>query len=683
MYYAPVKANICFEGEGNLECYYTGEHGADSDADGYYAISDTIHTTPSARHKHPDWNCVEADHGVKDSNWKASDDAKLAVTSYQHKYQGMAVFFDADVAKWDSAPPAGEARWTAEAHAEAHKNTEPEFCYIGAFLGGLPHGQGVLVFAGRTIFEGAWQKGHAQVKPTAKAGHPVRYLKGSSLLAIAKDVARMYSSEWRGKRTHEDKWVVEQREAVAEGQPQTGKVHTHDAHKRYDHRGNDDDEDNRPGDRFPWSEMVTKWFRLEATAWDENTGSAAVWTAEEGASAEGNQSAWITTDFAFPRHWVFHFTDFPYHGVGKLVPEEGEDDAENRWCTLARMHTKGRPPMLHDPMAGLHDTSKWSHLEKGLTIGGLVELEWKQEGSSALTKPGTDGRFIGLFASRGKKFANVMGWWEVGKEWTMDWCGSAAEYAMEHPNLPVAINNVEDDETPEMTEYLAGEMDRWANYNAEGEVYKPFRNKPGKMVERQAFVECSGRNAAEAKAGGFDLLEFEGKSLMVTNFSQVLHNFGSVSNPFLFKVGSQPADTRTKVAPLALSEWETAWNADRLKEGPWGKKSEGGNGWMWGHGEAEYAYSKARDAVFGTLNGRQNEHPGIYGPTRAFVDAVCDPAQLKRVMALKPYQWLDFTTGNPLAGVVFLPDCVVDAFVSCPSAHPLVVNVQLLTPLPP
>jgi hypothetical protein len=209
---------------------------------------------------------------------------------------------------------------------------------------------------------------------------------------------------------------------------------------------------------------------------------------------------------------------------------------------------------------------------------------------------------------------------------------------MEHPNLPVAINNVEDDETPEMTEYLAGEMDRWANYNAEGEVYKPFRNKPGKPGGGDVFVECSGRNAAEAKAGGFDLLEFEGKSLMVTNFSQVLHNFGSVTNPFLFKVGSQPAETRTKVAPLALKEWQAAWNADRLKEGPWGKKSEGGNGWMWGHGETEFAYSKTRDLVFGTLHERQNEHPLIYGPTRAFVDAVCDPAQLERVMELKPYR---------------------------------------------
>ena len=278
-----------------------------------------------------------------------------------------------------------------------------------------------------------------------------------------------------------------------------------------------------------------------------------------------------------------------------------------------------------------------------------------------LGQGGEKGRFIAAFDSRGKKYENCTGWWEVGREWVEAWIPKIADACRENPNETYEVNNVEDEETAVTVAYLAKKKID-LGYK-EDEVWAPLRNKPGLLGGGEVFVECNGRTAKAAKDAGWERLEFEGSSGYVTNFSKIFWNPGSLSNEFLFKTGSQAPADRTKPTPTPLTEMEVAWNVDAQEEQKFGEE---GNDWALGHREHEFAYSRKRDLVFATLNSRQNEHPEIYGPTILFVENTCNEAELQRIMRLPPYKWYDFSTGKrAVEGPSLIhPDCVVDAMAS-------------------
>jgi hypothetical protein len=134
-----------------------GQPGEDAGAGGFFSTTDTTHTTPARRHLHPgSICCAEEDHGQTDEDWTEEDDAGLEVGSHRHKCLSVACFFFLDdvLAANSETPNDKAARWALGGVKEAHKNTEPRFCYIGAFARGLPRGKGVFVFAGGTIFDG-------------------------------------------------------------------------------------------------------------------------------------------------------------------------------------------------------------------------------------------------------------------------------------------------------------------------------------------------------------------------------------------------------------------------------------------------------------------------------------------------------------------------------------------------
>jgi hypothetical protein len=662
MHSAPVKSQIVYEEEGTLECYLTGEHGKEADANGFFSITDTITATPNGRHRHPDFNCCAEETHEMDSEWTKKDDRQLEVGAYRHKYHSITCFFIDDVAEADPQHPIDKAaRWNPDGVKEAHKNTEAPFCYIGAFKGGLPHGKGVFVYEGRTIYDGAWKDGKAHIVGRRSTGaEPLRRVGGASLLTMAKDAARMFSAEWRGVRTAEKKWEVQERRKadVEGGKGEADVAGEEDEAPRV--TTCHDPATDLPVD-FPWSDHMCDWFQEAATACNPDTGLPVVWTAKDPwtADADGNESEWKTPEFVFPRHWVFGFRPFPYYGHSKL--EHGEDAAP-RWESLSRMRVGTNTSLVHDPHVALHDTGKWSNLEDFLTIGALIELEWKEDPCTGLgPNRGVKGRFIAAFDSRGKKYENCCGWWEVGAEWVEAWIPKIAEACRDNPNETYEVSNVEDEESASTAAYLAKKKID-LGYK-EDEVWAPLRNKPGMSGGGELFVECNGRTAKAAKDAGWELLEFEERSGYVTNFSKIFWNPGSLSNEFLFKTGSQAAADRTKPTPTPLTAMELAWNVDAQEEQKFGEE---GNDYAHGHMENEYAYSKKRDLVFATLNERQNEHPEIYGPTIVFVENTYNEAELERIMRLPPYKWYDFSTGKRAVAAPSLiqPDCVVDAMAS-------------------
>jgi hypothetical protein len=79
-------------------------------------------------------------------------------------------------------------------------------------------------------------------------------MNGPSLLAMAKDVARMFNAEWRGVRTAEQKWVVEERKVGVKGEDDATRITTRH-----------DPDTVLPVD-FPFRGLMCDWFQRAAAA---------------------------------------------------------------------------------------------------------------------------------------------------------------------------------------------------------------------------------------------------------------------------------------------------------------------------------------------------------------------------------------------------------------------------------
>jgi hypothetical protein len=331
------------------------------------------------------------------------------------------------------------------------------------------------------------------------------------------------------------------------------------------------------------------------------------------------------------------------------------------------MRLKDAHTMIHDPWAQLHDLEPWGQLKPALRIGAMVEIEWRQDHTSVLSRAGSSGRFVAKFGSRGRTYKEVLGWWEVDIPFVKSWCPAIMREAKKRPNTPFEVNNLEERESPTAVAKHVAAQEAAASTRKQGEsssvvAYKPMRNKHGKL-NGVVFQEQAGDTAREAHDLGLDALEFSEHSGCVTNVSQMYFNKGHPTNEFLFRLGTEAAATRVKPVPDPLTNTQVTWNTNHVEE----VDAKGKKVYVHGYLPAEFKYSQAEDAVFSLLSEEHTTEPTIYGCSAAFIRQVFNADELDRLRLSEiPYKWHGFTTGKTTADTIVEPDCIVEAMVLLP-----------------
>ena len=326
--------------------------------------------------------------------------------------------------------------------------------------------------------------------------------------------------------------------------------------------------------------------------------------------------------------------------------------------------------MIHDAWAQLHDLAPWGQLKQALRIGAMLEIEWRQDHNNVLSRRGKHGRFVAKFGSRGRRYKEILGWWEVDIPFVKSWCPAIAQKAKKKPNTPFEVNNLDEQESPAAVAKHVAAQEAAAATSERGEsssvvAYKPMRNKHGKH-NGVVFEEQAGDNAQEAHANGLVALEFS-ISGCVTNVSQMYFNKGHPTNEFLFKLGTEDAATRMKPVPEPLTATQVTWNTNHVQE----EDKNGKKVYVHGYLPAEYLYSQAEDAVFSLLSDQHKTAPTIYGCSATFIKNVFNADELNRLRLSEiPYKWYGFTTGKTTAESIVEPDCIVDAMVLLPFPLP-------------
>jgi hypothetical protein len=350
-----------------MKGYVIGVHDEKADAEGFWAVSDTVPMGRDAEGVpcHPDKELKERDaddpsssddddHNgddleenakstagkapkgstvgkddeetpdeVADGYYQRKDDEHRTMDAYRHRFFSVFVF------------RLNGCRFTIPERKAVAKCSTPANCYMGEWQSGLPHGKGVLVYEGRTILDGRWKEGRWSASSNGEVLLPMN---NQSVGEIQDNLGRIFQNEWRAKRVGAEVYKLEAR--AVDGK--SGTIESLDMAglmERLEFAEDDLGVWGEDGNTVGFTQLALEHFQEGATARDVNGYELPFRTDGDGAD---NVSEWFPGAHFFPRHYALHFHDYPYYGDALVLEDPSGDDA--RQTTRARYCPSSLPP---------------------------------------------------------------------------------------------------------------------------------------------------------------------------------------------------------------------------------------------------------------------------------------------------------------------------------------------------